>query len=494
MHLTKSKIFLIFIISFVVGIFFSNFYILNYQFYFFITLFLLFIVSLILRNKIFLVFLLGMLSIFCGFYYFNYFFTRIIPQSMPYDKIISFDGVIYTYPDERQSITKYTVNVTRCDLKEVIGKNILVDLPKYPQYKFNDTITLTGKLEKPTNFDEFDYEMYLARYQIFALIKYNQFDDNAISVSKISSNNKPNISSLIFELRSRIYTNFKKIFAEPNSGIMSAIILGLKRAIPDDFMEKLRLIGLSHIVVISGFHVAVMIKIFQSITSSWSKKLSFLIGTLFLISFVILTGGAPSVIRASIMAWLFLLAPILGRRGKITNILALTIFLMIIENPLILVYDVSFQLSVLAVLGLIYIMPLFDRFFSRFGKIIGSAISATLSAQIMTLPIILASFGRISVVAPITNIMITPFLSIIIPYGLIVAVISLITIKFAFIISWPLSILLGYIVSITNFFSDLRFASISLSTSNWFMVIYFFVLIIILYLFNIYESRSNTKK
>lgn len=489
MSISRSKIFLILIISFIGGVFLANFYSLNFKFYLFISLFLLLVFGLIIRNKSFLLIIGAALIIFFGFLYFDWYIEKINPGQLPYDEVVTFEGIIDAYPDEREDKTKYTLKITNSDCEQLIGKRVLVDLSKQPKYNYSDLLKISGKIERPMDFDEFDYEMYLARYRIFALVKYNKFDPSAVGVQKISSGTGNKVFKLIYMLRTKIFSNFKKLFTEPHAGILSAIVLGLKRAIPSDFMERLRIIGLSHIMVISGFHVAVMIKIFQSITTSWSKKLVFLIGSLFLISFVVLTGGAPSVVRASIMAWLFLLAPILGRKGRITNILALTVFLMILENPLILVYDVSFQLSVLAVLGLIYLMPIFDKLVKRFGEIVGSAISATLSAQIMTLPLILVSFGRISVVAPLTNVIVTPFLPLIIPYGIIIAILSFISLKFTFVLSWPLTLLLKYIVIITDFFSSIRFSSIEISVGQWIIPLYFLILIPLLW---IYYKRHKT--
>ncbi len=488
----KSKIFLILILSFVFGIFLANFYQINFELYFFISLFLFFVFTIILRQKILFIISSSLIIIFAGFLYFEHYLLSVIPQNLPYDKNIHVSAVIDAYPDIREDGSKYIVKVIQSQDQSLMGAHILLNLPRYPQYKYADQLSINGKLEKPQNFDAFDYEMYLARYNVFAIMRYSEFDKNTLSIEAVSYQRK-NLISYIYTLRTNVYNNFKRIFTEPEAGILGAVILGLKRAIPDDFIEELRIVGLSHIVVISGFHVAVMIKIFQSITTRWSKKRTFLIGTLFLIFFIILTGATPSVIRASIMAWLFLLAPIIGRKGKITNILALTVLLMILQNPLILVYDASFQLSVLAVLGLIYIMPIFDKIFSRYGEIIGSTISATLSAQVMTLPIILTSFGRVSIVAPLTNILITPLLPIIIPYGIVISVLSFFDLRLTFILSWPLVMLLKYMIVITSLFSTFSFSSIKISAGNWFILIYFIMLTIILGIFNHYERKITQK-
>lgn len=490
MNISKSKIFLMLILSFIFGVFLANFFQTNLLYYYFISIFIFFIFSIIVRNKIFLIISLSFITFLGGFYYFDQYLQKIVPQNIPYEENINFTARVCDYPDIREDKIKYTLKIIDSQDKNIIGTHILLSNPKYPQFEYGDNLKISAVLEKPENFDAFDYQMYLARYNVFGIIRYNEFDRQALKVEKIS-HEKFSIKYFIFNLREQIYKNFQQLFSEPQSGILSAIILGLKRAIPEYFTEKLRIVGLSHIVVISGFHVAVMIKIFQSITKKQSKKLVFFLGTLFLIFFIVLTGASPSVIRASIMAWLFLLAPILGRKGNISNILALTVFVMILENPLILVHDVSFQLSVLAVLGLIYLMPIFDKIFKRFGEIVGSTISATLSAQVMTLPVIITSFGRVSIVAPLTNILITPLLPIIIPYGIFIALLSFMSLSVAFVASWPLNLLIKYIVFVTDFFTKLNFSSVEISTNKWFIPIYFLVLISIIKITNNYFAKTN---
>lgn len=493
MIFSRSKIFLYFIVSFTLGIFLANFYVLNYVYYIFLSLFLLLVFSIVIRQKTLLIVICCIFSLLAGFLYYDSYLEKIIPTQIKYGSNIELSCTVVSYPDEREDHTKYVVSVDDSDDKYLVGKKILIDLPKYPAYKYGDRITIKGIIAKPEKFDEFDYGMYLARYKIFATMTYDRFDESALVVEKISGGLGNKLISNIYAFREKVYVNIRKIFPEPQAGIVAAIILGLKQAIPADFMEKLRIVGLSHIVVISGFHVAVMIKIFQSIGKSWSKKSVFVIGSLFLLFFIILTGASPSVIRASIMAWLFLLAPILGRKGKITNILTFTVLVMLLENPLILLHDVSFELSVLAVLGLIYLMPIFDRPLSRFGKIIGPTISATLSAQIMTLPIVLLGFGRFSIVAPLVNILVTPLLSVIIPYGILISLVSLIFIRYSFILSWPLNFLLKYIIYVVNLFSSFKYSSVDVSIGSTFVAIYFLVLIFLIYLFNFYERKKIGK-
>jgi competence protein ComEC len=450
-------------------------------------------VSIILQNKYLLIVFVSTMVLFLGIYYCNTFRLRNLSKTLPYDQDLSFEAVVDDYPDERENNVKYTLKILKSDHEILKDQHILMTLPQYPKYVYSDILSVSGQLEKPQNFHGFNYEMYLARYNIFSIVKYSQYSKTNPSVQKVGFDDSNKFYNLMYFIREKIRGNFSKIFPEPELGMVSAIVLGLKRAISSDVMEKLRIVGISHIVVISGFHISVIVKIFQSIFATLGKKTVFVLGTFVLIGFIVLTGASLSVIRASVMAWLFLLAPILGRRGHITNLLFLTIVVMILQNPLIIAYDIGFQLSVLSVLGLIYLMPIFDKIFSKLGDIVGTAVSATLSAQIMTLPVVLHSFSRFSVVAPIANIVITPIVPIIIVYAITIAIASFINMQISFIISWPLLFMLRYIISVTDFFSQLSFASIELQFKSYYVILYFIILTLCLLIISKYDNKSTSK-
>ena len=196
--------------------------------------------------------------------------------------------------------------------------------------------------------------------------------------------------------------------------------------------------------------------------------------------FILMVGLPSSAVRAGIMVGFFLFAQKIGRRNSSSRAVIFAAVLILIANPLLLRFDVGFQLSFLAVMGIIYLTPLFQRWLIKVSEDnllnLKSIFSMTLAAQIFTLPILIHNFGVISLVAPLTNILILPLLPFVIGIGFLF---GLTGIAFPFlgqIISWPCWLLLTYIIKIVNFFSGLSFSSITLENIHWvWLLIFYFI-------------------
>jgi len=166
-----------------------------------------------------------------------------------------------------------------------------------------------------------------------------------------------------------------------------------------------------------------------------------------------------------------LLAQHLGRMSKAHRAVLFAATFMLFLNPLLLRLDVGFQLSFLAILGMIYLQPFFSDIFKKIPNPkffpIKTTLSATISAQIFTLPILVYNFGYIPLVSPITNILIVPFLAPITILIFIFAMSGMIFSVFGWILSWPTWLVLSYIVNIIDWFSKIPFASLNLNNVHW---------------------------
>jgi competence protein ComEC len=257
-------------------------------------------------------------------------------------------------------------------------------------------------------------------------------------------------------------------------------------------LEAFSRVGVTHIIALSGFNITIIIKGFTYATKNWSKKLSFLLGTLGIFLFVILVGNQPSIVRAAIMGWLFLLAPLLGRKGDIKNVLIFTAALMILENPFILRWDTGFQLSFLAVLGLAYLSPVFLEKFRFLPKIIAEPLSLTLGAQIFSLPILLFTFGRFSLISPLTNALILPFIPAAMLFGFISLCLGLIYLKIGIIFGFLAWFLLFYVIKVAEIFSKLPFISWQIEKFSGLMIIIYF-LILTYWLIKFYRQANKSQ-
>lgn len=283
-------------------------------------------------------------------------------------------------------------------------------------------------------------------------------------------------------LKQNLRELISKNFSPPHSLILAALTLGDDRQISQEWKQKLNVTGLRHITAISGSHVVILAGIltwFFIILGFYRNQVFYPI-LIFLCFFVVFTGLQPSAIRAGIMGSIFLLAQKLERQKNSLRTLIFAGALMLAFDPLLLRYNIGFQLSFLAVLGLIYLLPFFENLFERikFLKSFGLSylLAVTLSAQVFTLPITIYNFEYISLVTPITNILVIPL----IPFLMIVAFLFLffgaICPPLGWLISLPLYLMLNYWVQVTDFFSKLPIAYINWEIS-WIYIPIFYVLL-----------------
>ena len=277
------------------------------------------------------------------------------------------------------------------------------------------------------------------------------------------------------KLREVIYRNL----SPPQSSILAAIILGDKTRIPREWKEKLNIAGVRHITAISGMHIVILsgILIWLGIALGLYRGQAFWFSLILLWLFILLVGFQPSAIRAGIMGSLFLFCQKIGRQRAALNTLVLAAAIMLLFNPLLLRESVGFQLSFLAVFGIIYLMPFFKNLLDK-TKILktlnlSGLLGMTFSAQIFALPILIYNFGYISIVTPITNILIVPLLPYIMGMGLFFVLLGAIAQPIGWILSLPIWLFVAYLTGIVDFFSKISWASQTLKISwLWLVPIY----------------------
>jgi len=182
------------------------------------------------------------------------------------------------------------------------------------------------------------------------------------------------------------------------------------------------------------------------------------------------------------MAFFFLLAQHLGRLSSGGRAIVFAAALMLIQNPFLLTLDIGFQLSFLAILGMVYLQPIFSNWLFKIPDFkyfpLKGTLTATLSAQVFTLPILIYNFGYIPLISPFVNILIVPFLA---PITILVFLFGLLAILFwplAFILSWPVWFSLTYIIGVIDSFSKIPFASLSVGLSLSWLIIFYFILVL----------------
>ena len=196
------------------------------------------------------------------------------------------------------------------------------------------------------------------------------------------------------------------------------------------------------------------------LTIGFNRRRSFYLTILILLIYLVIIGFPASAVRATIMGFLLLWAMYLGRLTSSLSALLLTASLMLLLNPFLLKNDIGFQLSFAAVIGIIYLKPLFDRLFSRFSDklSIKEAVAMTLAAQVTTFPLVVYHFKQFSLIAPVANVLIVPVLPFVLILGIIGIGLSFLLPFLAQLVFWLLSIIMAYLIKVVELLSGLPFA------------------------------------
>ena len=395
-------------------------------------------------------------------------------------------GRIVREPDVRETNTKITVKVNKIFWKNIVSRDIngrvLITTNLYPEYKYGDELQIKGKLRTPQVFKDFNYRNYLAKDGIYSVMYYSKIKlVRRKKYMSLADSVYGGILRFKNQLRKTIYQNI----SPPQSSILGAIILGDKSRLSKEFKKRLSLAGLRHITAISGMHVAILTSVLMSFLIGlgfWRGQAFYI--TVFIVSFfIVMTGLQPSAIRAGIMGGLFLLAQHIGRMNSSFRSLFLVAAIMLAQNPLLLRLDVGFQLSFLAMLGIIELGPIFRNWMSFIPNSfqLRDILSMTLSAQFFTFPILVYNFGYLSLVSPITNLLVVPILPLVIGFGFVFALSGAILPVVGWVLSWFNWFLLSYITKIVYFFSDLPFSSLTIKFPWQFILVIYLVLTIIVW-------------
>jgi competence protein ComEC len=403
--------------------------------------------------------------------------------------IVEIQGMVAEEPDIRDKYCLLTFSageiIADGARKEISGK-ALVRIPQYPAYHYGDVLKIMGKLETPPQFEDFDYANYLADRGIYSVMYYP-----GVELLDRGQGLKP--LQLIHSLRERLAASLARALPEPQCSLAQAILLGLRGNIPDSLYEAFSRTGIAHLLAISGLHISIIIAMFLSFgILVFGRRRSIYIWLTLTITwlYVLLTGMHPPIIRAAIMGSLFLIAEYLGRQRSAIIALAFAAAVMVGVKPYLL-WTVSFQLSFLAMAGLIVLYPYFQAWgrkgvvylFGTREKILAAGntiidgFAATLAAIVAIGPLIVYNFGIVSLVALPATFFSLPALPFIIVTAALVAFVGLLASLAAQILGWLAWLFLSYLVFVVQGFDALPHSSLEVATvSTWHVWGYYAIL------------------
>lgn len=269
------------------------------------------------------------------------------------------------------------------------GQSILLTIPSSVDFSYGDTIRVRGELKSRR----------IGEKNVLVL------DYPQIIVKKSTENP---ILAILAKVRQDVAGFYSQNLPQTSSSLLMGIVFGIKENMPKSFSDLLKTTGVTHVVAASGMNVTIIAGFFSLSFGRIFRRRVALILTLAAIAFyAILSGLSPSIVRAGIMGTIVFSSQILGRQNTSLIALFLTSFAMLFITPA-LILDIGFQLSVFSTLGILIINPILEAKFrtKNIVKILGDTFITTVSAQIMTIPIILSNFGSYSPLSIIVNLLV----------------------------------------------------------------------------------------
>lgn len=390
---------------------------------------------------------------------------------------VTLEGIVVGEPDERDSYTNLRVRAERLTLPDGSRREVeglaLVRAKRYPERHCGDRVQVVGRLETPPVFETFSYRDYLARQGIHSLVR------NA-EVTLLAENQANLLLYALLTFKRRAQATIAVILPEPQAALLTGILLGVETGIPADLKDAFAATGTSHIVAISGFNISIIAGALAGLAErTFGKRRAVWIAIAGVVVYTVLVGAAASVVRAALMGILYLWGHHLGRTTFAPASLAAAAMAMTALNPYTL-WDVGFQLSFAATLGLVlYAAPLgraFERALTQLTSVkrarqvsglLNDNLIVTLAVQITTTPLILHYFGRLSLVTLLTNLLILPAQPGVMTWGGLATILGLIARPVGQVVSWVTWVFLTYTIEVVRLTARTPFASLPVRAEGW---------------------------
>lgn len=492
--MSKNKIFLFFTFSFISSVFLGN-YLLDIKLSFIISLFLFILLLnyyLYSKKNLFIIISIIIWIFFWSIYSYNY-----VNKVQNKQKVISnyFDNkkhklvseIVSTYKvydfERKQVIKVLTIDENKID-KDIY---LLATIPINYKTKIWDIIIWEEKLNKVENFaDNFDYIRFMQSKNIYSLVYFNHIN--------IDWNNASKFKKYLSDFRQNFLSTINDIFPKEEAIFLWGILIWARENLPKELSDNFNNSGLTHLIAVSWFNITIIIIFLTIILKIFPIFIRVIIITLFIIIFTLIVWDNAAVIRASIMwlIWYYIL--MLWRKNASFTILLLTAFLMTLYNPFSISFDISFHLSFLAVLWILFTQNFWNRvfYFVTNKLVLKESLVMTMSAFSFTLPIMIFNFGQVSIISPISNVLVAPAIPIAMLLGFISVILYLLY-PLVWVIFWFIAwLFLKYVIIMVHYFGSLKYSvyKVNLWDNAVFFELFYFIVLIFLILYLGKEKSS----
>ena len=419
-----------------------------------------------------------------------------------YDLLIT--GYLVEPPDYRDTYTNLRIRVTAVDTGDgdlpitntLLQKSLLLARVSNNQtFEYGEMIRLRGKLKIPPENKDFSYRDYLAAKNI------HSYMTNA-EITILPDNGGNPIIGALYAFKEKSFNHIYRLFPDPESSLLAGILLGVDTGLTRELQDAFKNTGTAHIIAISGFNISIIAGIFFALFSRFfGDRRGTAIAILGIVIYTFIVGADAVVVRAAVMGTLALWARQLGRRQMGLNTLLVVALLMCLWNPRYL-WDMGFQLSFFATLGLILYGTPFSEFANRIitrylpdstgekaASLFSEFVLLTLAAQLTTIPIMAYHFKRISLISFIANPFILPAQPAVMIIGGLAVLLSLVWFPLGQIVAWIAWPFVVYTIRIVELFDLVPHGTIYLGDfSLWFVILFYAML------FSLTVGWSNFKE
>lgn len=364
---------------------------------------------------------------------------------VPYGEKISFEGKVADDPVMKGEYQEAVVKLT-----SPVSLSVLLRVARYPALRYCDELSLTGKIERPRSDS---YRRFLEKEGMRGTMQFPSV------IKKGEGSCSPARAGLI-ALKHRIMETYASVLPPEEADFLAGLTIGARGSFSESLKEAMQASGTTHLVALSGYNitilVAVLLGIFLRIVP---RRIAFVLTVLALAAFVCMAGAEASVVRAAILGFIVLLASEMGRGYDMRNAIACAALLMVLANPKVLAFDIGFQLSFLALLGIVYLKPAIAAAFRmpREPSFLSwrENLATTLAAQLMVAPLLVAYFGYMSITSLAANIAILGFIPLTMGLGFLTAGLSLLWMPAASFVGLLVSLFLKLELLLIAFFANI---------------------------------------
>lgn len=385
---------------------------------------------------------------------------------------VSYEGIVVADPDVRDANQRVEIRVSSGEP----STTMLAVAPRYPTVAVGDRVWVSGTLQVPEPFADdggriFRYDKYLQRDGVRFLLNFAY-----IRVESSASWYSP--FALLARIKHSFLNGLAATLPEPYASLAGGVVIGGKSGLGKELQEAFIRSGLVQIIVLSGYNVMVVAEwimvglAFIKVPRRWSAAA----GAFAILVFVGIAGASATALRALLMAFIALYARATGRTYAASRALLFAVFLMLLWNPLYLVFDPGFGLSVAATAGLIWLAPIIETFLSRiknpFWK---NAVATTLAAQVAVLPLLLYDTGNLSLVAIPANLLVMPLVPLLMGLSTLAGFAGIVFGSFApllgIVLAYPAYLATAYLIFIAQKSAELPFAATTLPPFPFWLVL-----------------------